>query len=275
MLVNELIILFLAIGFCSCCKEKLEDKPNGGANSVVVYNQAYQENFEEDQIKDILANASNGYVLLDPYQDGVNDHVSAIKSKGNEVSAYISIGTGEDYRSDFDQLEPFLVDKEWGAWPGEYFVNDVNGALPIMKARIEQIANWGYDWVEFDNMDWVFDDKNRSKYNISANAQDGEAYYLELCDYAHSLGLKCMAKNTVQGAQDFEGVLYESYNNEFAWWDTDGMLSFMAGDKLVIINHYKECACNDAYQFYLDEYGQGISFICEDKHSKKYLHFND
>jgi hypothetical protein len=100
-------------------------------------------------------------------------------------------------------------------------------------------------------------------------------YYNDLCDYAHSKGLKCMAKNTVEMADNFDGVLYESYHKELNWWQTEGTISFLAEDKLVIINHYNECACNETYQYYLDEYGQGLSFICEDKKLKKYVHFNE
>ena len=76
-----------------------------------------------------------------------------------------------------------------------------------MKVRIDSIASWGYDWVEFDNMDWVFDDKNRAKYDISASQQEGIDYYNSLCSYALSKGVKCCAKNTVKGAIGFDGVL--------------------------------------------------------------------
>ena len=144
-----------------------------------------------------------------------------------------------------------------------------------MKARIDKIAAWGYDWIEFDNMDWVFDEKNRDKYDITATEQEGIDYYNTLCDYAHSKGLKCCAKNTVRGAIDFDGVLYESYHKELSWWETDGTRQFLNDNKPVIINHYFECKCNSVYQSYLDEYGAGISFICEDKKLKKYVHYNE
>ena len=100
-----------------------------------------------------------------------------IKAIGNEVGAYISIGTGEDYRSDFSQLQAFLVNEQWGQWPCEYFVNETTtGVLAIMKARIDSLASWDCDWVEFDNMDWVFDDDLREQYNFQVTIDEGIAY---------------------------------------------------------------------------------------------------
>lgn len=266
----------ITVAFVSCCKEKISDKPLGGANSISIYNEAYQENYDSDNITEILETAVNGYVLLDPYIEGNNSAITEIQANGNEVGAYISIGTGEDWRSDYNQLKPYLVDKEWGSWPGEYFVDVTNtGLLDVMKVRIDSIAVWGYNWVEFDNMDWAFDDKNRSKYDISATAEQVITYYTALCDYVHSKGMKCMAKNTVKSGSNFDGVLYESYRNEKDWWDSDGTSEFLSANKLVIINHYDECKCNTAYQEYLDIYGNGLSFICENKKLKKYVHYNE
>ena len=267
----------LIILITSCKDEEIEtNPPTGSSKAIPVYNQAYQENYQEDKISDIILHANNAYVLIDPFQEGVADAVADIKAKGNQVGAYISIGTGEDWRDDYDELKPFLVSKQWGQWPGEYFVNKTTtGILPIMKARIDKIAAWGCDWVEFDNMDWAFDDDYRSEYGIQVTQAEGIAFYQALCDYVHEKGMKCMAKNHVEEAADFDGVLYESYDNEKNWWDTDGTKSFLAAGKLVIINHYNESDCNKVYQEYMDFYNNDISYICEDKKLKKYVHYNE
>ena len=145
-------------------------KPKGSDNAIPVYNQAYQENFEADKIADIIANATNAYVLVDPFLDGVAEAIPQIKANGNEVGGYISIGTGEDYREDFDALKPFLVTKVWAEWAGEYFVNETTtGIIPVLKLRIDKMATMGCDWVEFDNMDWAFDDDNRNEYNFDTS----------------------------------------------------------------------------------------------------------
>ena len=217
------IILLLSLCFIFSCDrdaknavDQLEDdSTNAQSKAIAIYNQAYQENFEEDHIADIIANANNAYILIDPFQEGIPESIAALKANGNEVGAYISIGTGENYRDDFEQIKPYLVTTSWGAWPNEFFVNQTTtGVLEIMKARIDKIATWSCDWVEFDNMDWAYDQTNRSTYGFQVTEAEGIAYFQALCDYVHEKGMKCMAKNMTEDAADFDGVLYESYTNE-------------------------------------------------------------
>ncbi|MEQ9302646.1 MAG: endo alpha-1,4 polygalactosaminidase [Marinoscillum sp.] len=282
--MKYILLIFIIFCFTFCGEssdhinnENLLDKPVGGAGSVCVYNNAYQENYEPDAVSYILDNAQDSYVLLEPFENGITQSlVDQIKANGNEVGAYISIGTGENWRDDFDDLEPFLVAKQWGDWEGEYFVNVTNtGAVAIMKKRIDQLSALGFTWVEFDNMDWVHDDDYRSIYGFEATVQDGIDYSNELCDYVHSLGMKCMAKNTTSGVSRFDGVLYESYADDKNWWETSGTRIFLSSGKLVIINHYGEERCDQVYADYLNDYGVGLSFICEDVVSKAYIHYND
>ena len=252
------------------------NNPQGSDQAIPVYNQAYQENYEADKIQDIINNARGAYVLLDPFMDGVAASIPAIKANGNQIGGYISIGTGEDWRADFQQLKPFLVSQQWGQWPGEYFVKNTNtGIVPIMKARIDSMAAWGCDWVEFDNMDWAQDDDYRSQYGVEASTAEGIAYYQELCDYVHQKRMKCMAKNTVEQGTGFDGVLYESYDNEKNWWDVAGAQSFLDAGKLVIINHYNESDCDKVYTDYMGIYNRDLSYICEDTKLKKYVHYNE
>ncbi len=269
------VILFLSIS--SCRKDNNPDiKPGGNENAFAVYNQAYQENYEADNIDDIIANAKNAYVLIDPFQDKIASYIPELKKNNNQVSGYISIGTGEDWRSDFDQLKPYLVNKEWGQWPGEYFLKRITPeVIAVMKTRIDSMAIWGCEWVEFDNMDWVFDDEYRNEYGIETTPEQGIAYFNELADYLHQKGMKAMAKNTVEGASIFDGVLYESYNNDKNWWDKEGTRQFLNAGKPVIINHYNETNCDKVYIDYMDYYNKSISYICEDTNLKKYVHYNE
>lgn len=276
-MLTKIIAIISIVILCSCSNDEpaiaQAEEPD---KAIPVYNQAYQENFEADRIDDIILNARNAYVLIDPFQEGITDKIDKLKENGNEVGGYISVGTGEDWRSDFDQLEPFLVEKSWGQWPGEYFVSETTtGVLPIMKARIDKMAAWGCDWVEFDNMDWFFDDDSRSIYGFQVTVSEGILFYQELCEYVHQKGMKCMAKNTVHQASAFDGVLYESYADEKNWWDTSGTISFLAADKLVIINHYNETDCDQIYEDYVKTYGADLSYICEDAQLKKYVHYNE
>jgi len=277
-----LLMILFSIGAYS--QEKGDLKNHNGSTSsdallskaIPIYNQAYQENYEVDVIADIITSAKNAYILIDPFHEGIPESIEALKANGNEVSAYISIGTGETYRADYEQLQPFLVTKAWGKWPDEFFVNVTSTeVLDIMKTRIDKIAAWGCDWVEFDNMDWAYDTNNRNKYNFHVTEEESAAYFQALCDYVHEKGMKCMAKNMTQEASNFDGVLYESYKNEKNWWNQSGAQSFLNAGKLVIINHYKETKCREVYSDYKEIYNENLSFICEDANLKKYVHFNE
>ncbi|MBE8607527.1 endo alpha-1,4 polygalactosaminidase [Vibrio sp. OPT10] len=273
-----LILIFTLVG-CAADNDsdvtENTDQPIGSVLAIPVYNQAYNENYDSDQIDDILLNANNGYVLLDPFQDGVIEAIDEIKANGNEVGAYISVGTGEVWRDDFADLHPYLVSLEWDEWKGEYFVSETSTeVIDVMKNRIDKIAAWGFDWIEFDNMDWV-DDYARETYGVQASRAESIAYFQELCSYVHQIGMKCMSKNTVEGADDFDGVTYESYNIEKNWWDNDGAQSFLDEGKMVLIVHYNETECNDAYSDYMGIYNMDLSFICEDANLEQFVHYND
>ena len=272
MKTTYLVILFLIL--VSCGKDT--EEPEVKNKAIPVYNQAYQENYEADKIPDIIDNAQNAYVLVDPFQDGVASQIPTMKANNNEIGGYISIGTGEDWRDDYTDLQPYLVTTVWGQWAGEYFVNSTTtGIVDVMKARIDKMATWGCDWVEFDNMDWVYDDDLRAEYGFQVTQEEGIAYYNALCDYVHEKGMKCMAKNTTENASNFDGVLYESYHNDKNWWDQSGAQSFLDAGKLVIINHYNETACDAVYSEYKGIYNDDLSFICEDANLQKYVHFNE
>jgi len=244
---------------------------------IPVYNQAYIENYDvADTIDEIITNARDAYVMVDPFDDNVDQNVDTIKSLNNQVAGYISAGTGEDWREDFSALEPYLVTKAWPEWPGEYFVNETTtGILDVMKLRIDKMTDWGLDWVEFDNMDWL-DEETRNEYDLQATVAEAKAYINDLCDYTHAKGLKCMAKNTVDSFENFDGVLYESYNDDKNWWNVEGTKSFLAAGKLVIINHYNETDCDGVYAEYQKYYNsENISFICEDIGLQRYKHYNE
>jgi len=268
--------VFLVVGCGSSVKkDDLNNISPVNHKPVAVYNQAYQENYAADSITDIIAHAKDAYVLIDPFEDNVFQDIPKIKTHNNQVAGYISAGTGEDWRDDFNDLKPYLTTKEWPQWKGEYFVSETTtGILTVMKKRIDKMADWGLDWVEFDNMDWL-DEESRVTYELNATVEEAQTYINALCNYTHSQGMKCMAKNTVDGFAQFDGVLYESYHDEKNWWDTEGTKNFLTAGKLVIINHYNESDCDAVYVEYKNFYNtEKLSFICEDIATKKYKHYN-
>lgn len=238
------------------------------------YNQAYNETYPPDSVPYIIAHAENAYILLDPYDEDVQKNIVKLKANHNTLGAYISIGTGEDWRTDFKTMQPFLVKTQWDQWHGEYFVsNPQSGLIKIMQARINYIAALGFDWVEFDNMDWAFDDKLRKKYKFKITEPQSIHYFNELCRYVHSKGLKCMAKNMPENIDNFDGITFESYEADKNWWDVDAAQKFLKADKLFVIDHYNSPNCNAVFNDYKKIYNSNISFICEDAKLKKYIHY--
>ncbi len=247
------------------------------SKSIAIFNQAYQENFQPDTLETILSKAINAYVLIDPFdlEENLTQKIPTIKAKGNQLAGYISVGTGETWRTDFQALQPYLATQEWAEWEGEYYVSETTtGILEIMQQRIDRLAQWGFDWVEFDNMDW-FTPETKTTYNLQLTQEDAKEYIHTLCAYTHAKGMKCMAKNTVEGFDEFDGVLYESSHQNQNWWDHEGMRQFLEAGKLVIINHYNESDCDAIYDSYKAYYQhEGISFICEDTQLQAYRHYN-
>ena len=244
-------------------------------DALRVYNHAYNENFDADKVSDIILEAQNSYILVDSFKSDINSSdISQMIANSNQVSGYISIGTGEDWRDDYSDMKPYLVTRSWDEWQGEYFIKDISDELiDIMKKRIDKMSLLGITWVEFDNMDWANDDTTLKEYGSLVTKEESTEYYNKLCDYLHQKDMKCMAKSTVEGAFNFDGVTYESYDNNKNWWDKDGAKSFLDSNKLVIINHYNESDCDSVYKEYHNLYNKNISFICEDTTTKKYIHY--
>ncbi|MDF1566888.1 MAG: endo alpha-1,4 polygalactosaminidase, partial [Spirochaetaceae bacterium] len=239
-----------------------------------VWNHAYQENWDADGIQDILENARNDYVLLDAFDDlQARSAIPALKAAGNTLAIYISVGTGEDWREDFDALRPSLVERPWGAWPGEYFIDHVDDTvMDVMKARIDAAAAWGADFIEFDNMDWASDSRARRRYKFHVTEEESLRYVNALRDYAEERGVLCMAKNMREGVEDFAGVTYESWSDEADWWDSADLMKFLAEGKLCIIFHYGEKNPAEATALYRERYGENLRVLVESRGMRGYVH---
>ena len=252
---------------------------------TAVFNQAYidyqDDGSEVDDIDSIVAQAADSYILVDAfgddtslgYDESITSQIAALQANGNEVGGYISAGTAEDWRADYEAgLKVHAVTEEWEDWEGEFFINDTDGALPYMKARIDSMNQWGLDWVEFDNMDWVDSagEAGLSEDDLNVTREQATAYLNELCSYTQSLGMKCMAKNTVEGYETFDGVTYESYANDLNWWaglngdPSDETKAFLSAGKPVVIFHYgtNDADCQATYNDYVEDYGDAIVFAC-------------
>lgn len=123
----------------------------GGATCV--WNQAYEESGKMDSVSDIMNSARGCYVLVDTDEIGnAKTAVAGIKKANNRVGCYMSVGTLENWRKDVKALsssefKEIAVSKQWAEWKGEFFVWNVDKAVPFMKKRIDKIAQAGCDFV--------------------------------------------------------------------------------------------------------------------------------
>ena len=142
-----------------------------------------------------------------------------------------------------------------------------------MKLRVDKMAAWGCNMVEFDNMDWAFDDDSRAMYGFRTTAEMAVTYNAAICAHVRASGMECMAKNTREGAQAFGGGTFESYSDEKDWWDHEHLQSFLDEGRPGIVVHYDETDCDGVYNEYKAAYGPRVSFICEDRGARAYRHF--
>ena len=245
------------------------------AQPLTVYNQAYIENHQADSITDIKKQAKNAYILLDPDQQNIAQLVKDLKANANQVGAYISVGTGEAWRSDFAEMQPHLVNQAWDQWPGEYFISKLEEPIyNVMQSRIDRLGFLDFDWVELDNMDWAFDDDLRKKYGFKVTQAQSISYFQEQCDYIHEYNMKCMAKNLPNHIDLFDGITFESYEDDKNWWDVEAAKKIAQSGKLFIIIHYGSSNCDAVYAEYKTIYNNQASFICENENTKEYQHYN-
>jgi len=162
--------------------------------------------------------------------------VTALKSQGAEVIAYISVGTRENYRDDKGVFPSHVVGRTYGDWPDEKFldIRQVDALMPIMRARFERAAAMGFDAIEPDNMDVYIND---SGFDISA--ADTVTYVRSLADLAHSMGLKIGQKNVPELTYQLVGTL-DFVVTEGCYADgwCDQVLPYIAAGKPVYAAEY-------------------------------------
>ena len=89
-------------------------------------------------------------MLLDPFDCEIARHsFGMLQERDNTIGCYVSVGTCEDWRDDFDALRSDGVcsSQEWLEWRGEFFITDVVVVMLYMLAWIDMLAQWGCGYV--------------------------------------------------------------------------------------------------------------------------------
>jgi len=152
----------------------------------------------------------------DLYQDGQvsgNDHtvntaaVDAIHRRGGHAICYLSAGTAENFRPDYQKYVQFnrthdhsLIGKPFSSrFPNEYWLNINNNRgqrdfiLKQMAERTRKCANGGFDAVEYDNVETYAQPTRVTGWHVKARTQ--LTFNRALARIAHSNGLAVGLKN--------------------------------------------------------------------------------
>lgn len=142
-------------------------------------------------------------------------YVSLANSMGIKTICYISVGTAERFRPDFQRLQqiPGVIGKPYPGFPDEYYLNIAKfpSFIDIIDDRLEMCDAKGFVYVEFDIIDSYADGANVTGFAITQST--AIAYISDLVMRANGYGMKTVQKNapdlSLQLEPMFDAVLFE------------------------------------------------------------------
>jgi hypothetical protein len=203
---------------------------------------------------------------IDLYQDGQvsgNNHtvdtaaVNAIHRRGGHAVCYLSAGTAERFRPDYDKYVQFdrthdhsLIGKPFsGRFPNEYWLNINDGRgqrdfiLRQLAARTRKCANAGFDGVEYDNVETYAQPTRVTGWRVSAHTQ--LIFNAALAKIARANGLAVGLKNDLGQVPKLEPKFDFAVNEQcFQYHEctnnpSPGYRSFLRDDKPVFQVEYR------------------------------------
>ncbi len=183
--------------------------------------------------------------------------VNAIHAKGARAICYLSAGTAETFRPDYQAYATFntncggcLFGKPVGGFRNEFWLNINNDKgqrtfiLNQISARLDRCKADGFDAVEFDNVDAY---QNRTGLSISADTQ--LLFNTALANLAHSKGLTAALKNDLGQLSDLKPYFDFAMNEQcFQFKECDfpppGLPDWTASGKAVFNVEYRSSALN-------------------------------
>lgn len=161
--------------------------------------------------------------------------IAALQGQGRRVICYFSAGSGEDWRPDYDQIDPAALGEPLDGWPGERWLDFRHASvLDVMRGRLDLAVEKGCDGVDPDNVDTF---TQNSGFQIGAT--DQIAYNRWMANRAHERGLAVGLKNDL----DQVGPLVDYYDfqvNEqcHAYSECDALQPFIDAGKPVLNVEY-------------------------------------
>lgn len=167
--------------------------------------------------------------------DGDEAAIAGLQAEGRKVICYFSAGSGEDWRPDYDQLDPAALGQPLDGWPGEVWLDFRHpSVLAVMLARMDLAVQKGCDGVDPDNVDGYTQD---SGFVLSATEQI--AYNRWLGNRAHERGLAVGLKNDLEQVPELVDYFDLAVNEQCHEWDECDLLApFTAAGKPVFNVEY-------------------------------------
>ncbi len=119
--------------------------------------------------------------------------INTLKSRGKKVMCYISVGSLENWRSDFSAFPDDVIGNDYTGWPGEAWldVSNIAALAPLLRARLDQCQSKGFDGIDADNVNGY---ANNTGFEISKS--HAIRFIKWLAVESHSRGLAFSLKNS-------------------------------------------------------------------------------
>jgi hypothetical protein len=124
--------------------------------------------------------------------DASVESVQNAQRQGAKVMCYISAGSAENWRNDYQQFPDALIGRPYDGWPGEWWldIRRLDLLAPIMRARIQACRRKGFDVLDPDNINGY---ENETGFPLTR--ADAVRYIRWLAAEAHRNGMAISLKN--------------------------------------------------------------------------------
>ena len=140
----------------------------------------------------LLDGLPNEWDSWSTFKKNKQKEIKKYHDKGKKVIGYISVGSGEDWKKDYDDFKDTgALGSPMSNWGGERWikVDKWEKSKNFFKNRFKLLAEYGFDGVEFDNIGMLGIPQNKGKGEKLANFAEW------LAKTAKSYGLAPIFKN--------------------------------------------------------------------------------
>ncbi len=164
--------------------------------------------------------------------------VQHFKDQGKIVIAYLSVGSAETFRDDYNDFPSQVLGTIYEGFEDEKWldITNIDAIAPILRARFDMIANKGFDGIEPDNINGY---QNNTGFNLTET--DAINFSRWLINEAHIRGLHIGQKNAEEiiptMVTDYDWLLFEdAYSENF---ETTAQ-PYITANKAVFMTEYKD-----------------------------------